>query len=286
LAVFFYDTIMPMLAIVIVLFVGGLACGSFINALVWRIHEQSKKKKSDKSLSIINGRSMCVHCKHLLAWYDLVPLFSWLRLRGRCRYCDKPISIQYPIVELLSGLVFAGSYLFWPGAVHLHGQWLLLSTWLAASVGLLALAVYDVRWMLLPNRILYPTLAAAFAGRLAYLLSYQDRKLHGLVMWALSIIISSGFFFVLFMVSKGKWIGYGDVRLGLITGTLLADPQKSLAMLFIASLLGSLVVAPALRTKQKTLASRLPFGPFLITATAILVVFGDSLINWYKNLIL
>jgi len=277
---------MPMLVIAIILFVVGLALGSFVNALVWRVHEQSKKKKSDKRLSVINGRSMCVHCKHLLAWYDLIPLLSWLWLRGRCRHCKKSISAQYPVVELLAGLVFAGSYLFWPDTVHLQGQWLLLSAWLISSVGLLALAVYDVRWMLLPNRILYPTLAAAFAGRLAYLAAYQDKKFHGLIMWVLSIVISSGFFFALFMISKGRWIGYGDVRLGLITGTLLADPQKSLAMLFLASLLGSLVMTPALASKHKTLASRLPFGPFLITATAILVVFGDSLLNWYKDLIL
>jgi prepilin signal peptidase PulO-like enzyme (type II secretory pathway) len=275
-----------MFIIVIVLFIAGLALGSFVNALVWRLHEQSKKKKADKRLSVISGRSMCVHCRHVLAWYDLIPLLSWLSLSGRCRYCKKPISAQYPLVELVSGLVFAGSYVFWPSTVHLHGQWLLLSVWLACSIGLLALAVYDLRWMLLPNKIIYPTLAAAFAGRLTYLLAYEDRRLHALIMWTLSVIISSGLFFILFTVSKGRWIGYGDVRLGFITGTLLADPQKSLAMLFVASLIGSLVVVPALVAKKKTLASRLPFGPFLITATAILVVFGDSLLDWYKGLIL
>ncbi|MBX4197099.1 prepilin peptidase [Candidatus Saccharibacteria bacterium] len=280
-----------MLVIALVLFGLGLALGSFVNALVWRLHEQQKGQKTraktqSKELSILNGRSICPNCRHVLAWYDLVPVISWLLLRGKCRYCKKPISIQYPAVELAMGLIFAGSYLFWPSTVHLNGQWLLLSTWLAASVGLLALAVYDLRWFLLPNTIIYPTLLAAATGRLAYLSAFEKRPLHGLFLWAFSLLIASGVFFVLFTYSKGKWIGFGDVRLGLITGTLLADPQKSLAMLFLASLIGTVVILPSLSKGNKTLTSKLPYGPFLIAAAAIMVIFGDSLLNWYKGLIL
>ena len=274
-----------MTAITIGLFLLGLGFGSFVNALVWRLHERDKTSgPKNKELSVINGRSMCPHCRHTLAWYDLIPVFSWLALRGKCRYCQKPISVQYPIVELLGGLVFAGSYLFWPSVVHQNGQWLLLSMWLAAAVGLLALAVYDLRWMLLPNRILYPALLAAAGGRTAYLIAYQPRKTHALVLWIGSVAVASGIFWFLYITSKGKWIGYGDVRLGLVTGTLLADPYKSLLMIFLAALIGSLSAAPALAKGQKTIASRLPFGPFLITATAICVVFGQPIIDWYKNL--
>lgn len=275
-----------MLSIVIVLFVLGLCAGSFVNALVWRIRQQGiGSKKQAKDLSILKGRSMCPHCKHSLAWYDLIPLASWLILQGRCRYCRKPISPQYPIVEIIAGLVFAGSYLFWPDTVHLNGQWLLLSAWLVCSVGLLALAVYDLRWMILPNKIIYPTLVAAVIGRLGYLSFFEKRPLHGVLLWAGSVIISSGVFYALFMISKGKWIGFGDVRLGLVTGTLLADPYKSLSMLFLASFIGTIVILPALAKGNKTLASRLPYGPFLITGTAIMVVFGTSLVDWYKNLV-
>jgi prepilin signal peptidase PulO-like enzyme (type II secretory pathway) len=280
---------MPMLIIAIILFVLGISLGSFVNALVWRLHEQLKPKNNKlktKTLSILNGRSMCVHCRHTLAWYDLIPLLSWLQLQGRCRYCKKPISVQYPIVELVAGLVFAGSYLLWPSTVHLNGQWLLLVTWLASSVGLLALAVYDLRWMLLPNKIICPTLAVAVAGRLGYVIVFENQPLHAILLWLGSLIIASGVFLALFVYSKGKWIGYGDVRLGLITGTLLADPQKALSMIFIASLIGSLVVLPGMITGKKTMASKLPYGPFLVVATTIMVVFGDSLLNWYKGLIL
>jgi leader peptidase (prepilin peptidase)/N-methyltransferase len=274
-----------MILIAVILFWLGLCAGSFVNALVWRLHAQNKSKAS-KDLSILKGRSMCPDCKHILAWHDLIPIVSWLSLRGKCRYCQKPISIQYPIVELTAAIVFAGSYVFWPDTVHLEGQWLLLGTWLIASVGLLALAVYDLRWMLLPNKVIYPTLAAAAGGRLVYIAAYEPRKLHALFLWVLSVAIASGVFFILFIVSKGKWIGYGDVRLGLITGTLLADPAKSLAMLFLSSLIGTLFILPALRNGNKNLASRLPYGPFLIIATAILVVFGDSLLDWYRGLVL
>ena len=222
----------------------------------------------------------------MLAWYDLIPVFSWLALGGKCRYCKKPISPQYPIVELIGGLIFAGSYLLWPSEVHLNGQWLLLGTWLVASVGLLALAVYDLRWMMLPNKIIYPTLAVAAVGRVGYIAFFAANPLRAVLLWIGSIVIASGVFLALFEFSKGKWIGYGDVRLGLITGTLLAHPYKSLAMIFLASLIGSLIVIPSLAAGKRTLASRLPYGPFLIAASAIMVVYGDSLINWYKNLII
>lgn len=275
-----------MLVIALILFVLGIAFGSFVNALVWRLHEQNRPRAKKNELSILTGRSICPECRHKLAWYDLIPVISWLTLKGRCRYCQKPISAQYPIVELLTGFVFAISYLFWPEPVHLGGQWLLLAAWLACSVGLMALAVYDLRWMLLPNKLIYPTLLVAVIGRLAYITAFEKRLLHAVLLWLFSILISSGVFFVLFIISDGKWIGYGDVRLGLITGTLLADPEKSLAMLFLASLIGTLIILPGLARGNKSMASKLPYGPFLISAAAILVVFGDSLLNWYKNLII
>src|SRR3954465_436221 len=106
-----------MLMIIAVLVVLGLCLGSFVNALVWRLHEQEEggsKKAAAKKLSIIKGRSMCPHCKHALKPIDLIPVISWLSLRGKCRYCSKPISIQYPIVELSTALLFVVSYIWWP----------------------------------------------------------------------------------------------------------------------------------------------------------------------------
>jgi prepilin signal peptidase PulO-like enzyme (type II secretory pathway) len=273
-----------MIVAIIILAWFGLAFGSFVNALVWRLHEQNKKKKTKgQNLSIINGRSICTSCKHVLAWYDLIPIFSWLFLYGRCRYCKKPISVQYPLVELAGALIFVSSYIFWPHGLHGTGDWVLFITWLAASVGLLALLVYDLRWMLLPNKIIYPTAAIAALGRLLYLVGFDHHKGHGLLMWIASVAVASGVFWLLFLISNGKWIGFGDVRLGFITGTILASPAKSFLMIFLGSVIGTLSIIPGLITGNKTINSKLPYGPFLIAGCLIALLFGGSILDWYKH---
>jgi prepilin signal peptidase PulO-like enzyme (type II secretory pathway) len=267
----------------------GLAFGSFVNALVWRLHEQGqhKKTKTKKAdLSIVNGRSICPHCRHKLAWNDLIPVFSWVLLKGRCRYCKKAISKQYPAVELLGAVIFVASYVLWPGGVHGAGDWVLLVTWLAVSVGLLALAVYDAKWMLLPNKIIYPTFFIAATGKLVYILGFAPHKAHDLLMWALSVAVASGIFWILFVVSSGKWIGFGDIRLGLITGTILGHPANSFLMILMASVLGTLFALPGLLLGKKNLVSKLPYGPFLIGATALTLLFGDKILDWYEKLLL
>src|SRR4029077_3983410 len=154
-----------------------------------------------------------------------------------------------------------------------------------SSVGLLALLIYDFKWLLLPNRIIYPTLAAAAVGRLAYILLFADNKVHKLLLLVFSLAIASGIFWLLYLYSKGKWIGYGDVRLGLVTGTLLASPQKAFGMVFVASLLGTIFTLPTLASGKRGLASRIPYGPFLIIATYIMLLFGDRLAGWYSGFI-
>lgn len=254
----------------------GLAFGSFVNALVWRV-------KTGKSM---NGRSQCPNCKHNLSALDLIPVLSWLMLRGKCRYCKKPISWQYPAVELAGALVFVASYHFWPVELVSRGDWLLFITWLVSSVGLLALAVYDLRWMLLPSKILYPTAAIAISGRLIYLAAYESDKAQAALELLLSVAIASGIFFILYIVSSGRWIGFGDVRLGLITGALLADPGKSFLMIFLASMLGTLFVLPSLLTKKKNLQAKIPYGPFLIIGAFISLLFGQNLVDWYRDFLI
>lgn len=277
------------IAVVILL---GLVFGSFVNALVWRLRQQELAKQKTKSpilhspFSILSGRSMCPSCSHQLATKDLIPVLSWMMLRGKCRYCKKPISWQYPAVELVTAAIFVVSYLFWPDSLHTHGNLVLFITWLAASVGLLALLVYDFRWMMLPSRIIYPTLAIVAIGRLIYLIGYEPNHWHAIGKWILSVTVASGLFWLIFMSSKGAWIGYGDVRLGLITGTVLADPLKSFLMIFAASLLGLIFVLPTIALRRKGLTSRIPYGPFLITATMIVLLFGQSVIDWYNRLFL
>ncbi len=283
--------------IITILVLLGLVFGSFVNALVYRVHEQSKQRKGrgakaasgkkQVNLSVIKGRSVCVHCRHELAWYDLIPVLSWLTLRGRCRYCHKSISWQYPAVEVLTAVLFVLSYVFWPemDAAALDARIVVnFAVWLVMLVGFVALIVYDLRWMLLPNRIMYPLIV--LAGLLAlYNIAAALDSLVALRDTGLAVLVAGGLFWAVFTVSQGKWIGGGDVKLGLLAGLLLADPFKAFLMLLLASLGGTLVILPGLLLGRLSRSSRIPFGPFLIMAIIVAMLFGSRIIDWYKDLL-
>lgn len=270
--------------IIAILILLGLCFGSFVNALVWRLHEQDKPKKkraaSDTDLSIVSGRSMCPHCKHTLSVSDLIPLLSWLILRGKCHYCHKPIGWQYPLVEAATALLFVSSYLWWPLSFDAGGIFELI-IWLVSLVGFMALIVYDLRWMLLPNKIVFPITGLAIIKVLGIALFF-DGGFQSIINAVLGLAIAGGIFYVLFQVSNGKWIGGGDVKLGFALGLLLGTPTLALMMLFVASLLGTLIALPGLITKKLQRTSMLPFGPFLIIGTILVKLFGQTLLNWYQ----
>lgn len=279
------------LMIIAALIILGLALGSFVNALVWRVHEQdhelAKKKPNKKylqELSVAKGRSMCPQCKHGLAAKDLVPVLSWLSTRGRCRYCKKPISPQYPLVELATAILFVLSYAYWPVDLH-GGLWLTFGAWLVVLTGLMALLVYDLRWYLLPNRILFPlVLPAAFMALVG--VAQADVVAWALANVVLAVAVGGGIFYVLFQVSAGKWIGGGDVKLGWLLGLVVATPAKAFLFIFLAALLGSAVSLPLLATKRLKATSVIPFGPFLIVGAIIAVLAGQDVIDWYRHAVL
>ncbi len=272
-----------------VLIILGLCFGSFVNALVWRLHQQDLPKKkraaSDAELSIAKGRSMCTHCKHTLAWYDLVPVLSWTLLMGRCRYCRKPIGLQYPLVELLTAIIFVLSYAFWSYDLNSAAGLGMLILWLAATVGFVALTVYDLRWMLLPNRIVFPLIGLGIFVSL--LRAIQADSIAGSLLGALGgLAVAGGIFYVVFQVSNGTWIGGGDVKLGFAIGLFLGGPVLAFLMLFIASLLGLSVAMPGIVLKRSKLNAKLPFGPFLITATLLVMLVGQRIVDWYLGTVL
>jgi prepilin signal peptidase PulO-like enzyme (type II secretory pathway) len=271
------------------LFVFGVTLGSFINALVWRLSQQltadgdpkklSKKRQSE--LSITKGRSMCPSCRHTLAWYDLIPVLSWVSLGGKCRYCKSPISKQYPVIELVTGALFVISYSAWP--VNLDANWVYVSfvSWLLILVGLIALALYDAKYMLLPNRILYPLIGIALVSIVVQLA--LGRSTDGIWQVLAAIAVTAGVFWVLYKVSSGTWIGGGDIKLGILAGLLVATPVQGFLYLFMASVLGLLYSLPLMATKRLTKASKVPFGPFLIASLIIVILWGPSLTNWYTQ---
>lgn len=274
--------------VIVVLVVLGLCFGSFVNALVWRLHEQAKSKKrtakNTKELSIIHGRSMCVHCGHELAPEDLLPVISWLSLGGKCRYCKKPISWQYPLVEVFTAVLFVLSYVYWPMSFNSQGLTLFIF-WLVFLVGFMALVVYDLRWFILPDKIVYPLAGLALLQVALLIVVFGGGK--GSLLGAVyGILIGGGIFYVLFQVSGGKWIGGGDVKLGALLGLIVGGPAASLLLLFTASVLGTIVAVPLMLAGKANRSSRLPFGPFLIAAAIIVYLFGASIISWYKQKLL
>lgn len=271
--------------IILSLFVLGLILGSFVNALVWRIHEQakSKKKRADKRYSIWVGRSMCTHCGHELVAKDLVPLFSWLLLRGRCRYCRAKISAQYPLVEILTALLFAAGYIVWPYGSDTVGM-VMFFFFVPFVVLFMALAVYDVRWFLLPNRLVFTLtfLAAAQVGAVA-LVGHDIASVWQPVVGAALLY---GIFWGLYQVSAGRWIGGGDVKLALPLGLIVGTPLGAFLVLFFASLLGTVVSLPLIARGKKGLTQHIPFGPYLLAACYIVLLFGDRIVAWYTGMLM
>lgn len=277
--------------IIVALGILGVIFGSFINALVWRLHEQAelagKKTKAAakrrQELSIAKGRSMCPRCEHTLAAKDLVPVLSWVWLRGKCRYCRAPIGWQYPVVELVTGALFAWSYAAWPLAMHGSGPFQLVC-WLIFLVGFVALAVYDLKWYLLPDRIVIPLSALAALQVVVVALWAHSWSLLYEPLLAAAIIF--GLFWLLFQVSRGAWIGGGDVKLAVCLGLLAATPLKSFMVIFFASLIGTVVSIPLLLRGKQGLRLQIPFGPYLLAATVIVVLYGSTIVDWYQRMLL
>jgi leader peptidase (prepilin peptidase)/N-methyltransferase len=271
----------------------GLCLGSFVNALVWRMHEKASisdsssssikhSKKYLKDLSIVNGRSMCPDCHHQLQAIDLIPVISWITLRGKCRYCHKSISIQYPIVELTLMGLFIVSYFFWPMPFRGIGEFEFI-TWLIILTGLVALALFDLKWFLLPNVLTYSVIVIALVQLI--IIGLVNGSVLNEAIGAISgVLILGGTFYLLFQISKGRWIGGGDVKLGVALGLLVGGPLTSILLLFIASLSGTLYSIPLMAMGKARRGVHIPFGPFLIIATVICRLFGASIINWYKKL--
>ena len=258
--------------ILLALIVLGLCLGSFVNAFVWRLHE---------GRDWVKERSECPSCHHVLAPRDLIPVLSWLSLRGKCRYCHKPIP-DSPLVELLVPLLFALSYLYWPLTLTGVGLFQFV-VWLACVLLFVILAVYDLRWYLLPDKVVWPLTGLAVvwvAGTFAY-----TRDIQTLIGSALGVGIVSGLFYALHKMSKGKWIGFGDVKLGISLGLLAGGAVEACMLLFFASFIGVLISAPLVAAGKAGRKTKLPFGPLLIAGAFIVQLFGARILDWYMALL-
>lgn len=259
--------------VAVILFLFGAIFGSFAGAMVWRL-------KTHRSLA--NDRSECEHCHHKLSWLDLIPLFSWLYLKGKCRYCRKPIGWTALLLEVGLGIVFAVSYLLWPYPLSLPMDIVYLLLWLVACVLLAILFVYDLRWYLLPDKIIWPL--AAIGGALFVIRAATSGW--GFSEVAMELVLGfvpvTGIYYLLYKVSNGRWVGFGDVKLGIFIGLALGW-TGALLTLVLANFIGLLVVLPGLLSGKLSRSSEIPFGPFLIVATVIAMLVGQHVIGWYMQ---
>lgn len=261
---------------IIVLALLGLLFGSFVTALTWRLHEGK---------DFVVDRSECEHCHHKLAAADLVPLFSWLALKGKCRYCHKSIGWHNPLIEISLASAFVLSYIFWPEPLTTVWTGISFGIWLFYIVLLAALFVYDLRWMLLPNKLVFPLIGLGIIDAVIRVGSHTQWSFYEI---AQHIVLGAGalggIYGLLYIISKGKWVGFGDVKLGFFMGAVLGWPL-ALLTLFLANIIGCLWVGPGLLTHKLTPKSQVPFGPFLIVSFFIAGLVGQHIIQWYFGIL-
>lgn len=255
---------------IVIFAVLGLCFGSFVNAWVWRTKEGK---------SVAKGRSMCPDCKHQLSASDNIPLVSYLLLRGKCRYCHKPISIQYPLVELITSLLFVALYLYFT-PVNIY-QWVELIAWCVITVLLVAAFVYDLRWMLLPDKFTLPVVLIAILLLVMQAIQYGIPSIYAQL---IATAVFAGFYLAVWVLSKGRLLGGGDIRLAVLIGLLLSVPQLLVAI-FVAYVLGALVGVLLIALKLKKRTDAVPLAPFLIFGLYFGLFFGYQISSWYLSFI-
>ena len=237
----------------------GLCFGSFLNVCILRL---------PKDQSLLHPPSTCPQCGHRIAWYDNIPVVSWLVLRGKCRACGNPISAQYPLIEALVAALWVAAYLIWGASVHALAGALL-------GTILLGIGITDARHYLIPDEFTWGGLAIGLALSLA-----------GGWQGFLQALIGGGVGFVLlFLVGlAGRWMfreeamGGGDIKMMAMVGSFVGW-KGVLLTIFAGALLGTLIFVP-LSVRKKRLV---PFGVFLAVGAAVTFVWGPVIIEWYRR---
>ena len=245
----------------------GLIVGSLLNVIIYRL------KSGDK---IIFGRSKCFSCQHQLGFFDLAPIISFIFLGAKCRYCKKKISWQYPLVEFFTAIIFVLGYFkyFYP-IFDLTNLFTYLIFIIFGSV-LVVIFVYDLKHYLILDEVTLPALIFAFLAN--FFLGYSIFNM------LIASLIMAGFFLFQFVISKGKWIGGGDIRLGLVMGAMLGWPMALVALL-ISYVIGAVFSLGLIVCKLKKWGDQLPFGTFLTLATVITLLYGEVILRWYLTMV-
>lgn len=261
--------------ITVYIFIFGTLIGSFLNCFIWRLYKREG----------LWNRSYCPKCRGKIAWYDNIPVLSYLILRARCRHCREHISVQYPVVEFITGVLFVLAFYNIFGSSDLISNFKfqisnssyiqLLRSFFVISV-MIVIFIYDLRWYLILDKVTLPACVIVIVLNLFLGMS--------LVNFLIAGVVGASFFLFQFVISRGRWIGGGDIRLGLLMGLILGWPHV-LTAIFLAYFIGSFVGIALLVSGRKEWGSQIPLGIFLSTAAIMVLFWGDKILSWYFDLI-
>ncbi len=243
----------------LIIFIFGSIIGSFLNVVILRYNSGEEFLKS---------RSRCFSCGKKLYWYELIPIFSFLTQKGKCRGCGSKISFQYPVVEFITGLLFLLIF------IKFSDNWWLVAGYAIIISLLLIIAVYDLKHFIIPNKIVWLFNALAFISTFYILHSAFYVNL-------LSGVAFASFFALLWAVSKGKWMGFGDAKLALGMGWILG-PSKTIVAFMSSFWLGALVGITLLffQKSKYNIKSKIPFGPFLVIGFLVALLSNFNLLDY------
>ena len=295
-----------------ILFFFGLAVGSFLYVVSLRyLPGQNPEGKPLASygaglldLKIIGGRSRCPHCRETLKWYELIPLLSFIIQKGRCRNCGKRLSLQYPLVEFLSGLIFVfvpfvsvNSLQFIIYSQFL--QFLVIGSWLLIFILFLLLSIIDFHHYIIPdliNLVLgslgiilialnqkignFGFITGSFMGHYAAIFGFRES------IWLnhfFAAFLGMAFFGLVIILTRGRAMGWGDFKLVGALGLIFGWPDI-IMIIALSFIIGSIFVAPLLIKGRKNMKDAVPFGPFMIMASVLVFFIGFQMIDSYFKL--
>jgi prepilin signal peptidase PulO-like enzyme (type II secretory pathway) len=254
------------------LFILGLAMGSFASVIIHRLHK--------KEGGILLGRSKCPHCAHKLGVLDLIPLVSALACKMSCRYCKEPIPMMYPLLELCMGFMFLLTGAL--SAPSLSEPWTLyqisaLTFHIAITFIFVTVSFYDMLFQEIPDEIMIPSIIVSLISVIA-LHQFTPQNL------LIGIFVPVAFFGGMFFLSRGRWIGGGDVRIGALMGVLLGWPMIMIG-LFLGYLLGAFYSLIGMLAGKLSRKSHIPFAPFLLIGTYIAYFWGAEILQAYMGFV-
>lgn len=252
-------------------FMFGAAIGSFLNVVILRLPENHK----------LTGRSHCPHCHRRLPAWELIPLLSFALLGGKCAGCGKQISIRYFTIEMLTAVLFAAAVSY-VEPQNLFGLLMLAKFWLLLS-GMIVVFVIDLEHYLILDKVIFPLAVVGLAINFGLDISAHQQIFFWSSITVNSILAGLGAmlpFFVIWSVSRGRWMGFGDVKLAFLLGVCLGWPLVGVSI-FSGILLGGLISLGLLVFTKKTLKSQLPFGTFLSLGTILALFYGEKILHWY-----